>query len=133
VIVDQLFDSSFMGLQKQMDLTLRRHEAITSNVANAETPQYRAVDINFSDELNKAFDSNKSEILTTHPKHLQLIEDSGAHLINDLSGATKSDGNNVDVDIQMGKLVFNSSKYTGAASLIKNKLQHIRQIVREAV
>lgn len=132
-LIDNLFDHTVPGLVKSMDLALKRNEALASNIANAETPQYRAVDVNFAGELEQAFQKNSSSLAKTNPKHLDVTSASSAHLIPDLSGATRADGNNVDLDIQMGKMVFNSGKYSLGASLVRKKLHMMRMAIRFAM
>lgn len=133
LFIDRLLDKSFPGLTKALDLTWRRNEAITSNVANAETPGYRAVDLSFAGELKKAFGkSGAMELAKTSPKHLELSSEGGAHLIADYSGATKADGNNVDIDIQMGRLAYNSGKYATAASIVRKQLTLLKNAIRDA-
>lgn len=130
-IIDKLFDGATPGINKMLDLTYRRNEAISSNIANAETPMYRAVDMTFAGELKRAFNYKNAESLkTTNSKHMDLKTNSSAHLVPDYSGATKADGNNVDIDIQMGKLSANSGKYRTAASLIRKKLHMMRMAIR---
>ena len=129
---DKLLDRSISGLQKAMDLHYRRNEAIASNIANAETPQYRAVDLNFAGELDRAFQKNTGDLMRTNAKHLDVTSNSGAHLESDLSGATKGDGNNVDIDIQMGRLAFTSARYGGAARMLRKKLGLLKLAIRES-
>ncbi len=129
--IERLFDKNYTGLTKALDLSWRRNEAITSNIANAETPQYRAIDLNFAGELERAFGAGSQPLKTTNAKHLDVGSESNAHLVSDLSGATKPDGNNVDIDIQMGQLDYNSSRYSGAANLLRKKLGLLRLAIRE--
>ena len=57
-----------------------------SNVSNAETPMYRAVDVNFAGELEKAFDPHKKgEMKLTNPKHMDLASEGRSSLVSDLS------------------------------------------------
>ena len=126
--IEGLFDNAFRGVEKQLDLTWKRNQAISSNIANAETPQYRAVDVNFATELERAFGTQGSElspIAKTDSQHLYTLKNSGAHTIPDLSGQTRGDGNNVDLDIQMGKLAYNSGSFSMANNLIKKKFYFI--------
>ena len=132
IINDFLYDSTFKGLQKSLDLTWRRNEAISSNVANAETPQYRAVDVNFAQELERAFNQSTDPITKTDSKHMDLSSSSIAHLTPDFSGATKPDGNNVDIDLQMGRLAFNSSKYSTSAAIIRKKFEVVMNAIRQS-
>jgi len=130
-LVNSLYESTFRGLEKAMELQLRRHEALTSNISNAETPQYRATDLTFAGELNRAFSGESEELRTTNSRHLDLVSESGSHLVADLSGATKGDGNNVDMDMQLAKMNANLGKYMGAAQLIQTKFRNIKSFLRE--
>jgi flagellar basal-body rod protein FlgB len=130
-ILDSIFNETVTGLTKAMDLTWERNKAISSNVANAATPQYRAVDVQFGQELAKAFQSTSPDpVLRTHGKHLDLQRNEGGKMVEDLSGATRADGNNVDLDLQMASLASNASEFATAAQLIKSTISRIRFAIR---
>lgn len=131
-IVDKIFDNTLPGLSKAMDLTWRRNQAITSNIANAETPQYRAVDVNFERELETAFGNPGKDLKKTDARHMDASGTQQAHLMSDNTGATKADGNNVDIDIQMGKLAYNSGQYSIATNLMRKKLGVLRRLISES-
>ncbi|MCB0319111.1 MAG: flagellar basal body rod protein FlgB [Bdellovibrionales bacterium] len=131
-LIEKLFDKSIGGLDKALDLQWRRNEALVSNISNSETPGYRASDLTFAGELEKAWNKKGAEVKKTNTKHLDLSNDSAAHLVADYSGATKADGNNVDIDIQISKLVENSGQYETSASLVRKKLQMLREAIRLA-
>ncbi len=131
-LIDRIFDKTFTGLQRTMDLTWRRNEVITSNITNAETPQYRAADFSFAGELDRAFGDSTEALKRTSSKHLDTTSSSSAHITPDLSGATKADGNNVDIEIQMGQMASNSGKFSVAADLYRRKLSHMKMAIREA-
>ena len=131
-LLDGLFDKTISGLEKSLDLRLRRNQALTSNVANAETPGYRAVDLNFATELERAFgEKDTSAVKKGSTKHLDTLSTSGSHLIPDQAGATRSDGNNVDIDLQMGKLAFNAGQYSTDAMLMRRKFMFLKNAIRE--
>ena len=132
-LIDKLFDATMPGLQKAMDLTWKRNQAISSNVANAETPQYRAVEMNFASELENAFHGERrSNLATTDGRHLDTADRGAARLVSDFSGATKPDGNNVDIDLQMGKLAANAGKFETAAEILKRKFRMVKYVIRSA-
>ena len=133
--IESLFDRTLNGLHKQLDLSWRRNQAITSNIANAETPGYRAVDINFSTELDRAFEPEGRQVgpvAKTDDRHVDTIAQSGAHIIPDRSGATRSDGNNVDLDVQMGKMAMNASRYSMTSTLVYKKMATLLTAIRQA-
>lgn len=130
-LIDKIFDRTIPGLAKTLDLTFRRNQAIVSNISNAETPQYRAVEVNFAHELEKAFNNRDASLKQTNPLHLDTLQQGQAHLVPDYSGATKPDGNNVDIDLQMGRLASNSGTYSSATKLLRRKLAFMKMAIRE--
>jgi flagellar basal-body rod protein FlgB len=116
-----------------MDLTWQRNKVITSNVSNISTPKYRAADMTFGQELDKAFnEASSQELKITDSKHLDLSTRGSARIVPDLSGATKADGNNVDIDLQMTALAQNSSDFSTAAQLARHVLSYTKSIIRDA-
>lgn len=134
LFIDRFLDKTFPGVLKAMDLTWRRNEAISSNIANAETPGYRAVDLDFTNELSRAFnrDGENMPLAVTDTKHMDVSSSSLAHLVTDYSGVTKADGNNVDIDIQMGRLAYNSGKYSTATNIIRKQLSLLKNAIRDS-
>lgn len=133
-LLDTLFDRSVSGLSRTMDLTWKRNQALSANIANAETPQYRAIDVSFGGELQRAFKEQDAANLAgrTDPGHIPLTGSTdSSKLVKDLSGSTKPDGNNVDIDLQMGRLAQNSGDYANAARLIRRQIGLLRTAIRE--
>lgn len=130
-MIDGFFDQKILGIKEMLDLTYRRNEALTSNITNADTPGYRATDLTFAGELEKVMSgSDNSPVLKTNPNHMDTEDNGFAHLVADLSGATKADGNNVDIDIQMGKLAMNSGDYGVATDFMRKKLSFLKTALR---
>jgi len=132
-IMDRIFGPTVSGLSRTLDLTWQRNQQISANIANAETPTFRASDVNFGNALEKAFQAQHKELVTTNSKHLDLTSKSGLERIeSDLSGVTKPDGNNVDIDLQMGKLAYNSGRFSAAANLVRKQIAIYRNAIRES-
>ena len=130
IVNDMLFDKTMKGLERTMDLTWKRNEAISSNIANAETPGYRASDLDFAGELDKAFGQDASPMTKTDNRHMDVGGAGNSHLIADLSGATKADGNNVDIDIQMGQLDYNRTNYVRSTDFMRRKMRLLVNAIR---
>src|SRR5882672_3478858 len=93
-----LFDPSLTGLAEALTLHQRRHEVLASNLANVETPGYRAQELDFAAALKDAFqasDPASGERSFGGPQ---------AAVVPDASAPPRADGNTVDVDLQMAKL-----------------------------
>ncbi len=132
-LIDKLFDKTETGLEKALDLAHQRSQALISNISNAETPGYRAVDLDFKAELARAFNGQSGqELKKTDPRHMDVSSQSGARLVADNAGATKADGNNVDIDIMMTRMQQNQGRYTDAASILRKKLRFFMTAIRSA-
>lgn len=97
-------------LEHMLDVAAFRNKILTSNIANADTPGYKAKDISFQEEMEKAVASGgKSEY---------TIYESGTTM-------SERDGNTVNLDIEMAKVAENTLIYDTAAELMamKNRMK----------
>jgi flagellar basal-body rod protein FlgB len=122
----KLFDSTLTAIEKKLDLSIKRHAVLSSNVANQETPNYVAREYSFSDEVQKAMGQVEDDFKKTSSKHLDLQSSSGAHVRLDKSMTFGADGNNVDLDIEMGKISANSRDYSNSLNLLTVKLKMLK-------
>lgn len=127
----KLFNNTFDLLEKSMDLQFRRHTLLSGNVANSETPNYRARDLDFANELQKAVGhGSEDELQKTNALHMDSTELSQAHAVFDNSGAMGGDGNNVDLDVSMAKIADNSRGYSNATSWLGVQLRLLKTAAR---
>jgi len=116
-----------------------RQGLLASNLANADTPNYKARDINFSATLQKVAQARQGPnaplpLTTTSPAH-QIGKNAGADLIsgstqyrNDEQGSI--DGNNVDVDYERGQLGDNSAHYEATVTLITAQIHNMLAVIQ---
>ncbi len=127
----KIFDNTMHGLERSMDLRFKRHAVLVSDAANSETPKFHARELDFAGQLEKALNKNPTnEVALTNPKHMDLSSLAGEHIVFDNSGAMGADGNNVDLDITMGKISDNAGAYHSAAGLISQKFRFMKQFIR---
>jgi flagellar basal-body rod protein FlgB len=104
-----------------------RQSAIATNIANADTPGYRGVDVSFAGFLNSAMDG--LPLAATDARHLR--GDSlavGDALV--LSGGTRRrDGNDVNVDTEMAKLARNQIEYQFLARALQRKFGKFKEAI----
>ena len=105
-------DKTVEGLAGAMSLLQRLHEVLVSNVANLETPGYRARELDFGDELKAAFTSQE-QAPTPTPQV-------------DPTAPARADGNTVDLDLQMAKLGQNGGRYMALAKIMGMRLALLR-------
>lgn len=116
-------------LHRALDASAMRQEAVSTNIANVNTPEYKAKRVDFEQQLRKAVSSGMDQ---THDKHF------GA---NDLSTVTptireregtmiRDDGNNVDIDQEMAELSANTIYYNSLVTQLSAKYSMVRTALR---
>jgi flagellar basal-body rod protein FlgB len=126
----KVFDQVFNVLERSMDLRFRRHALLTGNVSNSDTPGYRAKELDFAGELERMAGLEKNPVQKTDAHHMDVTGSSQAHFTFDDSGAMGADGNNVDLDIAMGKVSTNARAYSNALTMYDLKLRMLRLALR---
>lgn len=96
-----------------------RQRAIASNVANAQTPGYRRIDVNFQDLLSKAIDPNGKV-------NLKSIE---PELYQPQTTPVKNNGNDVTIDYEVGQMVRNSLKHKTYTRLLSKVYKQMEQAI----
>lgn len=115
-------------MEQILHFTRARHNAIASNIANVETPTYKAIDLpetEFKKALETAYRQQQErhvpvfEMVKTH--HIAPKERGGLEIDlveREAGGFLKHDENNVDIDQEMVTLVKNTSLHNTIATLI---------------
>jgi flagellar basal-body rod protein FlgB len=116
-----LFDPTLQGLADALTLHQRRHEVLASNLANVETPRFRARDLDFDAALKQAFEGRSPDGLDA-PSAPRVVEDTTA--------PPRADGNTVDLDLQMAKLGANGGRYVALARILALRISLLRQAIQ---
>jgi flagellar basal-body rod protein FlgB len=119
-----LFDSVNRGLAQALTFHHRRHEILATNIANIETPGYRARDFEFGDALEAAFEGQENAA--------QAAGAFAPRVIDKPSNLTRPDGNTVDLDLEMARLADNRSKYTTMAEILARRFGELRRAIEQA-
>ncbi len=121
-------DKAFAFQEKALALHTYRQQLISSNIANADTPHYNAVDIDFADSMKKALAGITSglELKKTNVRHLSGLDTSGINGVKPLYRTAVQpsiDGNTVDSNIEQGQFAENSLSYMSTLTFINGTIQ----------
>lgn len=122
-MIDALFNqSAYLGAKRMLDATVARHDAISANIANAETPRYRRVDLapSFRTELQSAIASQDTARLSA--LRPQIATDTRALPVN-------RDGNTVDLEHELVELGQNTLTYTVQTRMVTASLAKLRMAI----
>ena len=119
-------DKSFGVLQKIVQASNMRQKVIASNIANSDTPGYKAKDVKFSSFLN-----NEVKLLTTDPKHID--SKNGGKVSGEVvteNDPSWGDRNNVELDVEVAKMTENSLRHEAALRILNSKIRMYKNAIR---
>lgn len=123
-MIEALFESNnYQASKKLMDVTVLRQEAIAANLANANTPAYKRVDIDsdFSTAFKNALSGKSNE----------KIDNLSVNLAVDLSAPkTDASGNTVDIEKEMVLLSENQIQHQLESRMISGRLSRLRLAIK---
>lgn len=122
--------SSMAVLSRAMDLRTQRHQVLASNIANADTPNYKARDFDFQSAMQSALGAagiGSVALARTSGRHLEGTGGAGVGALQ-YRRETQSavDGNTVDMDIERSQIAENSMQYEVLTRLVSDRLQGMR-------
>ena len=126
-----LFSPSLSLLSRVMDLRALEHDLISANIANADTPGYKARHIDFHETL-KEITGEKLPLTTTSPMHSsgKGMDASAPVIKKDPESGVGLDGNNVRLDKEMGDLAVNQLLYNTYAQVMARRLEWLKDAIR---
>jgi len=135
----RLFNFSQQLLELSMRVRGARHEMLSANIANADTPGYRPRDLDFAAMMRTAVEMDDSsagsreqqmERLLASPLDLQPVVYEPAN-VNNRHGEDRLDGNSVSLDRQIALLNENSLSYEASMKLFSRTLASLRYVIGE--
>ena len=129
-----LFGRTIGLLTRNLDLRAAEQRAIVSNIANNETPGYRARDVDFGELLDGAMDgaTPRVRLVGTHPAHFGASRGpQEIKMVERPVGETGLDRNTVDIEDEMGRLSGNYMMYNLTTRLLKKKFSMIMTAIKE--
>lgn len=122
-MIDALFSQpNYLAAKKMLDATVLRHEAIASNIANLETPNFKRVDLapTFSVEFERACASGAAAQINALQPTLA---------VDDKAVAVSRDGNTVNLENELMQMNKNALEHSLETQLITRSLVQLRMAI----
>lgn len=131
-----IFDRTMQLLQAFIGPARGRQRVIAANIANEETPKYRATDLNFGKALANAQQGKLPiTLVSTHQHHIGPKGDGFQRVTGRLeevpAGDLPLDANSVNIELEMAKMSDNAQQYNTAATIISMKFKGLLNAIRE--
>lgn len=120
-------DKTLKALTTALNFREMRQELISSNVANANTPGYKAKKMDFEEALARALDVDGQMQMNVNDERHHNVGNGGFNnlepeIYDDPNGVVSENGNTVDVEAEMAKMAENKLMYDSLVQLINKKM-----------
>lgn len=129
----RLFNRTYEVLSTSLDVSARRHNLITGNIANMDTIGYKPTDLDFQKTLKRAMAEAPPERITrTDARHFSCVDQTPMSM----DGSVSQDVDihhldSVNIDTEMANLVENNIKYRTTTELLLRKMAILRHAIQE--
>ena len=125
------FDNAFGIHQYTLGVREQRAEVLSSNIANADTPHYKARDLDFASALERAKSRQGFAMSGTHERHLVA----STALSGDLQYRSPlqpdtGDGNTVDVHGERSRYIENAMEYEASMRFLNGKIKGLTSAIK---
>lgn len=121
----------FAPHERVMSLAGRRLDLLAANMANADTPNYKARDIDFKAALAAADSGAGSRLATTRSGHIQGVGGGSSHpaTLYRIPEQPSLDGNTVDAQKESAAIAETATRYQASLSLLDMQIRNLRMAI----
>ena len=122
-----ILDNVFGVHETAIGVRQRRLSLLGENIANADTPNYKAKDLDF-----KALINNERSMSTrrTHESHTDHLGGAKNGLVYRVPNNPAADGNTVELNYQQAQFGKESARYTATLQFLENRIGGIKRALR---
>ncbi|UOR12731.1 flagellar basal body rod protein FlgB [Halobacillus amylolyticus] len=126
----KLFSETFTTLENSLNYATAKNRAISNNIANVDTPGYKAKDVVFKDVLNGELSGFETK--RTNPRHIPFSDNTTMPFktITKQGTTYNHNGNNVDIDKEMNQLAKNQIQYQALVDRIGGKFRSLESVIK---
>jgi flagellar basal-body rod protein FlgB len=144
----RLFDKTTNLLHRALDLRGIKHQASISNIANQETPFYKAKEMDFKRAIrdflplpiegpmsitNKSHFSFDLKLTQTNNEHIPIgghVFQAESYIVQSQDKTTRLDENNVSIEQEMATMAENNLMFNASSQMISGKFLGVKSAIR---
>ncbi|RIW36402.1 flagellar basal body rod protein FlgB [Bacillus salacetis] len=124
-----LFSSTIQSLENGLNYSSAKQKAISQNIANVDTPNYKAKTVSFKEQLNASISTMEAN--RTNPRHFEF-SGSGKGTLNIRNNPFQynHNGNGVDIDKEMSEMASNQIYFNALSDRMNGKFNSLKTVIR---
>lgn len=126
----KLFSETISTLEGALNYSSLKQKVIAQNIANADTPNYKAKDVSFKSALQTAM-NNPVEGKRTDDRHIPFSQGKNTAVVTTRQNTSYNhNGNSVDVDKEMADLATNQIYYNAMTDILNGKFRTLQSVIK---
>lgn len=125
-----LFGGTISSLENGLSYATLKNKAITQNIANVDTPNYKTKEVSFQDVLNDAKKSSVSAYRTDARHYDFSIEIGSNGVYSNENFRSRPNGNAVNMDAEQAKLAENTIYYNALIERLNGKFSTLNTVIK---
>ena len=125
-------DRSIRLLEKAIDAGSLRQSVIANNIANINTPGFKKSSVAFESILKKNLNTNRIPLYAIDNRHINgvnMLDNIAPVVVQEKTTSMKADGNNVDVEQEMVRLITNTITYNTNIQDLNSRLKLLETVI----
>jgi len=126
------FEKAFGIHEAALNLKAQRAEVLANNLANADTPNFKARDIDFDKAFKVAVSNQQSGLRRTHANHID------SHIGGEIPGLSyriplqpdTGDGNSVEAQVEQTKFAENAMQYQASLTFLSGRIKGLLSAIK---
>jgi flagellar basal-body rod protein FlgB len=124
-----LFSSTIQSLENGLNYSSAKQKVISQNIANADTPNYKAKSVNFKTQLNDSVANLDAKM--TNSRHIQFSGRATKGItVSNQPFQYNHNGNGVDIDKEMSDLAANQIYFNAVTDRLNGKFNSLQSVIR---
>ena len=124
------FEKALGVHEPALHLQSQRSQLLAANLANADTPQYKARDMDFQAALRVAIGEESGPLVRTHSMHLEPDGFDGKTPLFRTPHMPSLDGNTVEEQVEMAAFTENSMRYLTSLRVLGGRFQSLTTAIK---
>ncbi len=126
----KIYANLFGVHERALKLRSQRMEVLAQNIANADTPHFKARDVDFKKVLDQTRQAENA-LRVTHAGHYPLAQDTGGSgLLYRVPFNVASDGNTVEISVEQAKYGQAAADYQATLSFLERRVSGVRKALK---
>ncbi|WP_273125536.1 flagellar basal body rod protein FlgB [Bacillus weihaiensis] len=127
----KIFSTTINSLENALTQSSAKQKVISNNIANVDTPNYKAKSIRFNHALSNEL--GKFDAIRTNEKHISFsnsTQTSGYQVVTKSNTNYQHNGNNVDIDQEMTEMAKNQIQYNALVERLSGKFASLKTVIK---